>query len=99
MASSNHAERGGEVQEAMRHAAERLSSDLSRTARDAREAAEELGRALRHSAGDVADHARQSATEATHTVQQSVRKHPIAWIGGAAGVGALVGMLLSQGRR
>jgi ElaB/YqjD/DUF883 family membrane-anchored ribosome-binding protein len=83
-----------EVNQAMRHAATKLSDDLARTARDAREAAEELGSALRHSASDVADKAKARATETTRGLRRGVRQHPIAWLGAAAGVGALAGLLM-----
>lgn len=99
MGSGNRSESGHEVQEAMRHAAERLGADLSRTARDAREAAEELGSALRRSGGAAAERARDTAVEATSTVRRSVANHPMAWLGGAAGLGALVGLLLSHRSR
>jgi ElaB/YqjD/DUF883 family membrane-anchored ribosome-binding protein len=89
----------GEVSEAVRHAAAKLSNDLSRTARDAREAAEELSEALRHSASGVADKARARASAATHNVQEGVRTHPIAWLGAAAGAGALLSLLLASRSR
>jgi ElaB/YqjD/DUF883 family membrane-anchored ribosome-binding protein len=89
---------GGEVSEAMRQAATKLSSDLSRTARDAREAAEELGDALRHSAKDVAEKAQAQASETARGVRRGVREHPIAWLGAAAGAGALLSLLMSANR-
>ncbi len=87
-----------EVGEAMQHAATKLSDDLNRTARDAQEAAEELGEALRHSATEMAAKAKSRASEARQDVRRSVREHPIAWLGAAAGAGALVTLLVAAGR-
>jgi ElaB/YqjD/DUF883 family membrane-anchored ribosome-binding protein len=89
----------GEVTEVMRDAAVKLRKDLKRTARDTREAADALGSALRHSARDVADQARTSAKDATRTMKRSVRKHPIALFGAAAGAGALISFVLMSRTR
>lgn len=90
---------GGEVAEAVRHAAAKLSEDLSRTARDTRSAAEELAAALRHSAADLGEEAVQRARFASKVTQESVREHPVTWVAAAAGVGLLVGFLLASSRR
>jgi ElaB/YqjD/DUF883 family membrane-anchored ribosome-binding protein len=88
-----------EVSDTVRHAATKLSDDLARTARDAREAADQLGAALRHSAStvasNVADKARARASETTRDMQEGVREHPIAWLGAAVGAGALLTLLLT----
>ena len=88
-----------EVSEAWRHSASKISADLARTMRDAREAAEELSRALRHSAEGVADSAVATSRETAHAVQKSFQRHPVAWVAGAAGVGALIGLLLASTHR
>jgi ElaB/YqjD/DUF883 family membrane-anchored ribosome-binding protein len=88
----------GEVSDAMREAATKLSNDLARTARDAREAADDLGEALRHSAEDVADKARSNARIANRDFRRGVRDHPVAWLGAAAGAGALLSLLMVAGR-
>lgn len=87
-----------EVSEALRHSASKISADLARTMRDAREAAEELSQALRHSAEGVAHSAVESTRETAHAVQKSFHRHPVAWVAGAAGVGALIGLLLASSR-
>jgi ElaB/YqjD/DUF883 family membrane-anchored ribosome-binding protein len=95
-----HAQTGnrGEVAEAVRHAAVKLSEDLSRTARDTQSAASELVTALRHTAADVTEEAAGRARAATRAVQVNVRQHPIAWAAAAAGAGALIGFLMAKRR-
>lgn len=97
MAQSQFGNRG-EVAEAVRHAAVKLSDDLSRTARDTQSAAAELAGALRHTAADFGEETIERARMATKTVRANVREHPIAWAATAAGAGALVGFLLAKGR-
>lgn len=100
MARARDSENGfEEVSEAWRHSAAKISADLARTMKDAREAAEELSTAIRHSAGTVADSAVASTLETTHAVQKSFQRHPVAWVAGAAGVGALIGLLLASTHR
>lgn len=93
----------GEVAEAVRHATAKLSQDLSRTARDAQAAAAEFATAVQHEAADLGERTIEFSEEtvkrargATKAVQQNVREHPIAWVAGAAGVGALVALLLAR---
>jgi ElaB/YqjD/DUF883 family membrane-anchored ribosome-binding protein len=89
----------GEISEAMRHAATKLSNDLARTARDARDAADDLTEAVRHSAKDATDKARARATEMTGAMQSGVREHPMVWLGAAAGAGALISLLVAMRAR
>jgi ElaB/YqjD/DUF883 family membrane-anchored ribosome-binding protein len=88
----------GEVAEAVRHAAVKLSEDLSRTARDTQSAAADLASALRHTAADFGEETMERARAATKAAQENVREHPIAWAAAAAGAGALIGFLLAQRR-
>ena len=88
----------GEVAEAVRHAAVKLSEDLSRTARDTQSAAAELASALRHTAADFGEEAIERGRAATKAVRENVRKHPIAWATAAASAGALMGFLLAKRR-
>jgi hypothetical protein len=90
---------GGEVTEVMRDAAVKLRKDLKRTARDTREAADALGSALRHSARDAADQARSSVEDTRRAMKRSVRKHPIALLGAAAGAGAMISFVLMSRAR
>ena len=85
---------GHEVDQAMREAASKLSEDLARTARDARDAAEELGAALQRSAVDTVDRAKLQAKETKRSLRRGMREHPIAWLGAAAGAGALASLLM-----
>ncbi|MEZ5959822.1 MAG: hypothetical protein R3C30_05275 [Hyphomonadaceae bacterium] len=89
---------GPEITDAMRHAASKLGDDLSRTAHDAREAAEEISDALRHSAREMATNAKSRANAAHRGLRRGVREHPIAWLGAAAGAGALASLLLVASR-
>lgn len=88
----------GEVAEAVRHAAVKLSEDLSRTARDTQSAASELATALRHTAADFTEETAGRARAATKAAQESVREHPLTWAAAAAGAGALIGFLLARRR-
>jgi ElaB/YqjD/DUF883 family membrane-anchored ribosome-binding protein len=97
MAQAHPANRG-EVAEAVRHAAAKLSEDLSRTARDTQSAAAELTTALRHTAADFGEETLARARAATKAAQDNVRQHPIAWAAAAAGAGAVVGFLLANRR-
>lgn len=100
MAQSRDLENGfNEVGEAWRHSAAKISADLARTAHDAREAAAELTQAIRHSADDVADAAAVRTRQSARALRASVREHPLTWIAGTAGVGALIGLLLTTRRR
>jgi ElaB/YqjD/DUF883 family membrane-anchored ribosome-binding protein len=100
MARARDQENGfGEVAEAWRHSAQKISADLARTIRDAREAAEQLSDAVRHSAEGVSETAMLTTRQSADAVQTSVRRHPIAWLAGAAGVGALIGLVLASSRR
>ncbi len=99
MGKATHANgESNEVSEAVRQAATKLSGDLSRTARDAREAAEDLGQALRHSAKDVASKARTQAESTHRGLRRGMRERPVAWLGAAAGVGALLSLLMTANR-
>lgn len=93
-----HSGNRSEMAEAVRHAATKLSEDLSRTARDTQSAAAELSTALRHTAADFGEEAFERARTATKAAQDNVRQHPIAWAAAAAGAGAVVGFLLANRR-
>ena len=88
-----------EVEDAIRNGAMRISHDLARTARDARKAAEDLGDALRHSAEDAAEEAQVRAGAAVRGVRRGVREHPLAWLGAAAGIGALAALVITARSR
>jgi ElaB/YqjD/DUF883 family membrane-anchored ribosome-binding protein len=88
-----------EVSEAWRHSAQKISADLNRTARDAREAAQELSEAVRHSAEGIAESAATRTRETVDTVQTNVRRLPVDWLAGAAGIGTLIGLVLASGSR
>lgn len=95
----------GEVAEAVRHAAAKLSQDLSRTARDAQSAAAEFATAVQHEAEDLGERtiefgeqAARRARGASRAVQENVREHPITWVAAAAGAGAILGLLLARRR-
>jgi ElaB/YqjD/DUF883 family membrane-anchored ribosome-binding protein len=87
-----------EVAEAWRRSTTKLSADLERTARDAREAAAELSDALRRSAAGVADTAAEHVRDGAATVRQEVKQRPLVWLAAAAGAGAVIGMLLANSR-
>lgn len=87
-----------EVAEVLRDAAVTLSADLSRTARDTQAAAQDLASAIRQSAIDVGEGAAARARGATKAVRKQVRAHPAAWAAGAAGVGFLLGCLITMQR-
>lgn len=95
----------GEVAEAVRHAAAKLSQDLSRTARDAQTAAAEFASAVQHEAEELgertvefSEEAVKRARGATKAMQRNVREHPISWVAAAAGAGAIIGLLLARRR-
>ena len=87
-----------EVVEVLRDAAATLSADLSRTARDTQAAAQELASAVRQSAVDLSQDAVVRARGATKAVRKQVRAHPAAWAAGAAGLGFLIGCLITTQR-
>jgi ElaB/YqjD/DUF883 family membrane-anchored ribosome-binding protein len=88
----------GEVAEAVRHAAVKLSEDLSRTARDTQSAAAELATALRHTAADFGEETTKRALGVKHAAEEGVRRHPLTWVAAAGGIGALIGFLLANRR-
>lgn len=95
----------GEMSEAARHAAVKLSEDLARTARDAQAAAAELASAVQHEAVEFGERTvafgqrtMKGARRATEAVQENVREHPITWVAAAAGAGAIIGLLLARRR-
>ena len=88
----------GEVAEAVRHAAVKLSEDLSHAARDAQSAAAELASALRHTAADFGEEAIERGRAATKAAQENMRQHPIAWTAAATGAGALIGFVMAKRR-
>jgi hypothetical protein len=85
----------GEVAEALRHAAALLERDLSRTARDAREAAKDLAVALSRAAGNAAV---EGAERTSRAIGAKMRRNPSVWLGAAFGAGVLVALLLSNRR-
>ena len=86
----------GAINEAMRHAAVKLSQDLSKTTKDAQDAAAEFAEAVLHSASDIGEEAATVARDTSRVVRQNVREHPMVWVSAAAGAGALIGLLLSR---
>lgn len=58
------------------------------------EVAQQVVRALGDGVGDAEDSIREGLVQA----EETVRKHPLAALGVAAGVGFLVGVLVSRGR-
>lgn len=95
MVSRMSAGNGGDVSDALRDAASKLGSDMSRTARDAREAAEELSDALRNSAEEAAETAKRGAIGVRRDIRKELREHPAAWLSAAAGIGILIGALVA----
>lgn len=97
MASAHSADRH-EVAEVLRDAAATLSADLTRTARDTQAAAQELASAVRQTAVVMGEDAAARARGATKAMRKQVRAHPAAWAAGAAGVGLLIGFLITKQR-
>lgn len=87
-----------EVAEVLRDAAATLGADLTRTARDTQEAARDLASAVRHNATAFGEDAADRMRTTTRAVRKEVRTHPVAWAAGAAGVGFLLGSLLTKRR-
>lgn len=89
----------GAINEAVRHAAAKLSQDLSKTSKDAQDAAAEFASAVLHSATDMREEAAAVARDATRAAQQNVRERPLVWVSVAAGAGALIGFLAARATR
>ena len=49
---------------------------------------------LRHTAEDYLGHGRESATHMAHSVQDSLREHPVRWLLVGIGVGCLISAAL-----
>ena len=81
----------------------RMSSDAQRSFADARKRIEQAvqdGLAqLKAQSRTYADNAGQQMDQAQQYVTERVRERPLAATGAALGVGVLIGLLLSSGRR
>lgn len=95
----------GEMAETVRVAADKLSRDLSRTAREAQAAAAEFASKVQYSTGELGERTRELGERAirrmrnaTDDVRENMREHPVAWIAAAAGAAAVIGLLLARRR-
>ena len=81
----------------------RMSSDAQRSFAEARkrieQAVQEGLEQLRAQSRTYADNAGQQIDQAQQFVTERVRERPLAATGAALGVGVLIGLLLSSGRR
>ena len=91
-AKTNAAETGG-----------RMSAEAQRTFADARKRIEQVVadgiEQLKAQSRTYADNAGQQLDQAQQYVTERVRERPLAATGAALGIGVLIGLLLSSGRR
>jgi ElaB/YqjD/DUF883 family membrane-anchored ribosome-binding protein len=85
------------------NSANKLSAEAQRTFNDARQRIEQVVQEglerLRSQSRVYADNAGQQIEQAQQYVTERVRERPLAATGAALGVGVLIGLLLSSGRR
>lgn len=87
------------------HGVDTLKSDVGELAHDAAEAARSGAAEVRQGARQALDAAKDkftevkgSATDATHSLQDLIGRHPLASVGIAAGVGVVLSLILFRPR-